>query len=64
MLVKLSEILTAAKKQGYGVPALAAVDELTCRAAIDAAEDMKSPVILLCMENGNPDLDYFGRMSR
>lgn len=62
MLVKLSEILTAAKKQGYGVPALAAVDELTCRAAIDAAEDMKSPVILLCMENGNPDLDYFGRM--
>ncbi|MDK2905712.1 MAG: fructose-bisphosphate aldolase, class [Eubacteriaceae bacterium] len=62
MLVRISEILRRAKQEGYGVPALAAVDELTSRAAIDSAEQMKSPVILLCIENSNKDLYYFGRM--
>ncbi|AEE90473.1 Tagatose-bisphosphate aldolase [Tepidanaerobacter acetatoxydans Re1] len=62
MLVRITEMLKYAKKEGYAVPALAAVDELTSRAAIEAAERMKSPVILLCMENGNKDLCYFGKM--
>lgn len=62
MLVRISEMLKHAKKEGYAVPALAAIDELTSRAAIEAAERMKSPVILLCMENGNKDLYYFGKM--
>ena len=53
MLVRISKMLKHAKKKGYAVPALAAIDELTSRAAIEAAERMKSPVILLCMENGN-----------
>lgn len=62
MLVRISEMLKHAKKEGYAVPALAAIDELTSRAAIQAAEQMQSPVILLCMENGNEDLYYFGKM--
>lgn len=62
MLVKLSELLLPAQKMGYGVPAIAAVDELTTRAALSAAEQANSPVILLCMENGHVDLTYFGRM--
>lgn len=62
MLVKISELLKRAKKEGYGVPAFGAVDELTCRACIKAAEEMNSPLILLCMNEGNEDMDYFGRM--
>ncbi|MDD4495537.1 MAG: class II fructose-bisphosphate aldolase [Eubacteriales bacterium] len=62
MLIKMSEILRRAKEGSYGVPALGAVDELTLRACIDAAEEMKSPMIILCMHNGNKDLNYFGRI--
>jgi fructose-bisphosphate aldolase class II len=62
MLTKMSEILRRAKEGSYGVPALGAVDELTLRACIDAAEEMKSPMIILCMHNGNKDLNYFGRI--
>ena len=63
MLVKMSEILKRAKQEGYGVPALGAVDELTYRACLNAAEEMKSPLIILCMDNGNSDMNYFGRMT-
>ncbi|MDR3644076.1 MAG: class II fructose-bisphosphate aldolase [Clostridia bacterium] len=62
MLAKISALLNNAKKVGYGVPALGAVDEMTCRATIDAAEEMHSPLILLCMQNGNRDMEYFGRL--
>lgn len=63
MLVKMSEILECAKRCSYGVPALGTVDELTYRAVIEAAEEMKSPLIILCMDNGNKDMEYFGRMT-
>ncbi len=62
MLIKMSEILKNAKKGGYGVPALGAVDELTLRACIEAAEELRSPMMILCMHNGNKDLNYFGRI--
>jgi fructose-bisphosphate aldolase class II len=62
MLTKMSEILKYAKKGSYGVPALGAADEMTLRACIDAAEEMMSPIIILCMHNGNKDLNYFGRI--
>lgn len=62
MLVRISEILKRARQEGYGVPALGAVDELTCRSCIEAAEKMNSPVIFLCMDNGNKDMNYFGRI--
>ena len=47
MITRLSEILSAAKEGHYGVPALSSVNEMTCRAAIKAAEDVRSPLILL-----------------
>ncbi|MEN6313707.1 MAG: class II fructose-bisphosphate aldolase [Clostridiaceae bacterium] len=62
MLVKMSEILGHAKLGAYGVPALGAIDELTFRACMDAAEEMRSPLIILCMDKGNRDMNYFGRM--
>lgn len=62
MLVKMSEILKHAKQEAYGVPALGAVDELTFRACLEAAEEMKSPLIILCMDNGNKDMYYYGRI--
>lgn len=61
MLVKMSEILLQAKKGRYGVPALSVANELTCRAAIESAEEMKSPVIFITSEK-TKDLFYVGRM--
>jgi len=63
MLVKMSEILKHAKQEAYGIPALGAVDELTFRACVEAAEEMKSPMIILCMDKGNKDMNYFGRIT-
>ncbi len=62
MLVKMSEILSKAQKGKYGVPAIPATDELTCRAAITAAEEKNSPVILISNSRGHADFFYFGRM--
>lgn len=62
MLVPISEILKRAKKGGYGVPAVAAVNELSCRACIEAAEEMNSPLIMLCGDGHNKDMKYFGRI--
>lgn len=64
MLVKMSDILVKAKKGKYGVPAIPALDESTARAAIESAEKMQSPVILLVTPSVHPDLFYFGRMLR
>ena len=60
MLIKMSEILKDAK--GVGDSGAQAVDELTLRACIEAAEEMRSPMMILCMHNGNKDLNYFGRI--
>lgn len=62
MLVSISEILKRAKEGGYGVPAIAAVNELSCRACIEAAEEMYSPLIMLCGDGHNKDINYFGRI--
>lgn len=62
MLVPISEILKRAKDGGYGVPAIAAVDELSCRACVEAAEEMNSPLIMLCGYGHNKDMNYFGRI--
>lgn len=47
MLQQLSAILGEAKESKYGVPALAAENELMMHAALRAAEESRSPVILL-----------------
>lgn len=62
MLVNISEILNKAKEGKYGVPAIAAVDELSCRACVEAAEEMNSPLIMLCGYGHNKDMEYFGRI--
>lgn len=62
MLVKISELCNAAKQGGYGVPAILTCNQLTVHAVIEAAEEEKSPVILLCGASQTPDLDYLGRI--
>lgn len=62
MLVSMAEILQRAKEGHYGVPALSAVDELTLRACVEAAEEENSPLIVLCGWGHNKDMKYFGRM--
>lgn len=63
MLISAKEILTKARREGYGVPALAVNNEHNLRAAIEAADEKNSPVILLCMYKGSPDFVQFGRMA-
>ena len=62
MLVPMSEILKRAKAGRYGVPAVAAVNELSARACVEAAEETDSPLIMLCGYGHNPDMAYFGRI--
>ena len=52
MLVTMKEIVDAADKGGYCVPAPNYANEIQLRAAIDAAEECKSPLILDISRNG------------
>lgn len=60
MLVTLNEILTKAKKEGYAVPATNVDHDHNVRAAIEAAEEMNSPLILNMTPTANPDMEFFG----
>ncbi|MEG0034670.1 MAG: class II fructose-bisphosphate aldolase [Bacilli bacterium] len=60
MLVNLKDILEDAKKEGYAVPATNIDNEHNLRAAISAAEEMNSPIILNVTPIANPDLEFFG----
>ena len=62
MLVSMAEILKRAKEGKYGVPAVAAVNELSASACVAAAEETNSPLIMLCGYGHNPDMEYFGRI--
>lgn len=62
MLVNMNEILVQAKKEGYAVPATNIDNEHNLRAAIAAAEEMNSPIILNVTPPANPDIVYFGRI--
>lgn len=62
MLVSMAEILRKAREGRYGVPALSAVDELSLRACVEAAEESHSPLIVLCGWGHNKDMRNFGRM--
>lgn len=59
MRVPLSEILHDARRKGYGVPALAVENELNLRSAIEAAEQARSPLILLSGYAATRDLTFF-----
>ena len=60
MLVALNEILTKAKAEGYAVPATNVDHDHNVRAAIEAAEEMNSPLILNMTPTANPDMEFFG----
>jgi fructose-bisphosphate aldolase class II len=62
MFVSMIETMKAARSGGYGVPAIAVENEHAIRAAIAAAEQRKSPLILIAMSHANPDLCYHGRV--
>lgn len=60
MLVTLQEILTKAKREGYAVPATNVDHDHNVRAAIEAAEELDSPLILNMVPTANPDMEFFG----
>lgn len=63
MLVNFNEMLANAKKGHYAVPATNIDNEHNLRAAIQASEEMNSPLILNCTPYANPDIEYFGRIA-
>ena len=62
MLTTAKEILDRARREGYGVPAPNVDNEHNLRAVLEAAEEMRSPIILGVGYMANPDIRYFGRI--
>ncbi len=50
MLVSLDEVLTDARDGRYGVPAFDCSENVMVRTILETAEDLRSPVILMCFE--------------
>lgn len=63
MLVSMKEICKIAKENGFGVPALGCNNEHSIRAAVEAAEEANSPLILLIMYGSHPDFLYYGKVA-
>lgn len=63
MLVSMKETMKIAREQNYCIPAPSAANEHALRAYIEAAEEKKSPLIILCMFKHNPDICYYGRIA-
>lgn len=62
MLTTVKDILTKAREGNYGVPAPNVDNEHNVRAVIEAAEELRSPIILGVGSTANPDIRYFGRL--
>lgn len=58
MLTTLKEVLAAAKKNRYAVPAFDCVEDVMVRTILETCERMRSPVVLMCLIG--PDLDGNG----
>lgn len=63
MLANLKDILSKAKTENYCVPALGIGNEINFMACLRAAEEKKSPVIMLFMYGKN-DIMRFGKWAR
>ncbi|MEO1771679.1 class II fructose-bisphosphate aldolase [Candidatus Enterococcus ferrettii] len=63
MLVTMKELVDEAYEGGYAVPAPNVDNEHNLRAAIEAAEELNSPVIIGHICGYNPDIQYFGRIA-
>lgn len=64
MLVSMKEILVHASKGNYAVAAPNVGTEIDARAAIEVAEEIKSPLILDVGYTANPDIVFYGQMLR
>lgn len=63
MLVPMKNLLAVAKEQHFGVPAPGAGNEHALRACIDAAEEKRSPLIVLINYFANPDICFYGALA-
>lgn len=63
MLVTMNELLIRAKQEGYAVPACNIDNEHNLRAAIEAAEETDTGIILNTTPVANPDLVTFGHLA-
>ena len=62
MYISMIELMKKAREGHYCVPAIAVENEHSVRAAIQAAEEKKSPLIMIALYKVNPDIQYFGRI--
>ena len=62
MYISMIELMKKAREGHYCVPAIAVENEHSVRAAIQAAEKKKSPLIMIALYKVNPDIHYFGRI--
>ena len=61
MLLSMKELLDHANKENYAIAAPNVSSELDARAAIEAAEELYTPIILDVAEISTPDIVFFGR---
>lgn len=64
MYVSMVGMMEDARRNGYGIPALRAFDELSMRACIEAAEEKKSPLLVIAGYQMLPDICFFGELCR
>ena len=64
MLVTMKELLVHAAKENYAVPAPNIASEMDARPIIEAAEELRSPLILAIGYRANPDIVFFGSYLR
>ena len=62
MYISMIELMKKAREGHYCVPAIAVEHEQSVRAAIQAAEEKNSPLIMIALYKVNPDIRYFGRI--
>ena len=62
MYISMIELMKKAREGHYCVPAIAVENEHSVRAAIQAAEEKKSPLIMIALYKVSPDIHYFGRI--
>lgn len=61
MLVSMKEILEHASRENYGVIAPNVFTDLEVRAALEAAEELKAPMIINIVFDASPDIESFGK---
>ncbi|MBN2139031.1 MAG: class II fructose-bisphosphate aldolase [Sedimentisphaerales bacterium] len=55
MLTTLKEVLADARNAGYAVPAFDCVEDVMVRAILETCEQMRSPVVLMCLIGADLD---------